>query len=428
MADHSAGTGAPASSEKPTPAPRNGFSPATQMILKRMRGESGGLSSALASATAPGAPRPSFPRPTYESVRERIIASMASGSTIPAPASPSSSSPSTAATLTLPLKPGGGSTTTTGTTPDRRFSTVVSGQKRKRGGGDDDRGNASDDVSSSPAEASDYGEGIRKGTPNRTAAASSRAAPTMTKSGRQILKPDTYDPAAAEREARKSAKLVKRTAEQALCKKCTRMHSPASNQMVFCDGCNDPWHQRCHDPWIGDEIIKDQNVHWYCMVCQAKRERLQPKRKVELPRFGSWAGKPTAQSLFSGASSEGLFSRAEANPTGPLNFIRKIPANAKKSTLAKARSGTGSLQSKAAAQARAAATTASSSSSGNQVYDEDEASFTRLWPRPGKGMYGRLPPEADDDRGLTDGNDYDAFSVIVFNEKGKKIEENGVKV
>lgn len=126
------------------------------------------------------------------------------------------------------------------------------------------------------------------------------------------------------------------------------------------------------------------------------------------------------QSLFSGGSSEGLFSRAEANPTGPLNFIRKIPANAKKSTLAKARSGTGSLQSKAAAQAI--------TSSGNQVYDEDESSFTRLWPRSGKGMYSRLPPEADDDRGLTDEIDYDAFSVIVFNEKGKKIEENGVRV
>lgn len=119
----------------------------------------------------------------------------------------------------------------------------------------------------------------------------------------------------------------------------------------------------------------------------------------------------TPRSLFAGASAGGLFHRAEANPTGPLNFIRKIPANAKKSTLAKARSGTGSLQSKTAAQASALA-------AGNQVYDEEESSFTRLWPRPGKGMYSRLPPEADDDRGLTDDNDHAAFSVIIFNEKG----------
>lgn len=119
----------------------------------------------------------------------------------------------------------------------------------------------------------------------------------------------------------------------------------------------------------------------------------------------------TSRSLFAGASAGGLFHRAEANPTGPMNFIRKIPANAKKSTLAKARSGTGSLQSKTAAQASALA-------AGHQVYDEEESSFTRLWPRPGKGMYSRLPPEADDDRGLTDDNDHAAFSVIVFNEKG----------
>lgn len=43
-------------------------------------------------------------------------------------------------------------------------------------------------------------------------------------------------------------------------------------------------------------------------------------------------------------------------------------------------------------------------------------------------MYSRLPPDMDDDRQLVDNRDYDAFSVIVFNEKGKKIEENGVKV
>ncbi|KAG8167675.1 hypothetical protein KVR01_003364 [Diaporthe batatas] len=398
------------------------FSPATQMILKRMRGEAGGLSSALASATAPGAPRPSFPRPVYESVRERIVAmksALTSGS--------------------------------------NARQTGAVGQKRKRARGDGDISDVS-----SLAEGSDYGEGIKKAKPKQA------TTPQITQSGRRILKPDTYDPA-AEDNAKKNARLGKRTTEQALCKKCTRMHSPATNQMVFCDGCNDPWHQRCHDPWIEDEITKDQNLKWYCVICQAKRERLQPKKKVEQPRFGSWADRPASQkraylsalspedlvniilhatelhpdlpifpieststpkklpagssprSLFAGASAGGLFHRAETNPTAPLNFIRKIPANAKKSTLAKARSGTGSLQSKTAAQASALA-------AGNHVYDEEESSFTKLWPRPGKGMYSRLPPEADDDRGLTDDNDHAAFSVIVFNEKGKKIEENGVKV
>lgn len=154
----------------------------------------------------------------------------------------------------------------------------------------------------------------------------------------------------------------------------------------------------------------------------------------DLPIFPVDASSPSAakksassgvpRSLYAGTSTEGLFSRVEANPDGPVNFIRKIPANAKKSTMAKARSGPGTLQSKAAAQAQAI----KSAPSGHQIYDEDDSSFTKLWPRPGKGMYSRLQPEADDDRQLVDASDYDAFSVIVFNEKGKKIEENGVKV
>lgn len=128
-------------------------------------------------------------------------------------------------------------------------------------------------------------------------------------------------------------------------------------------------------------------------------------------------------SLYATASSSGLFSRAEANPVGPMNFIRKIPANAKKSTMAKARSGPGSLQSKLQTAA------ASQKSTGHQLLPpEEDSSFTKLWPRPGNGLYSRLAPDAEDDTQLVDKSDYDAFSVIVYNEKGKKIEENGVKV
>lgn len=149
----------------------------------------------------------------------------------------------------------------------------------------------------------------------------------------------------------------------------------------------------------------------------------------DLPIFPvqSTPKKATASTMpkgfFAGTSTEGLFSRSEANPTAPMNFVRKIPANAKKSTIAKARSGPGSLQSKAAAQAQ------SSRSSGHQLLPEEEdSSFTKLWPKPGMGMYSRLALDEDDDSQLVDGNDYDAFSVIVFDERGKKIEENGVKV
>lgn len=254
------------------------FSAATQMILKRMRGEkTGGLSSALASVTAPGAPRPFFPQATYESVRQRLAASMSSDKSANVSA-PSPSPTTTSATLPLPIS----------SSPRRSTAATLAltGQKRKRG-----KEGIESDVSS-PAEASDYGEGIKRTTPKPNASST----PTTTKSGRHILKPDTYDPA-AEDNAKKRNRLGTRTTEQALCKKCTRMHSPATNQMVFCDGCNDPWHQRCHEPWIEDEVVRDQNLNWYCLVCAAKRERLQPKKKVvaEQPRWGSWAGKSAGQ-------------------------------------------------------------------------------------------------------------------------------------
>lgn len=245
------------------------------MILKRMRGETGGLASALASVTAPGAPKPNFTPTTYESARKQIVANMHSGKdsvTLPT----SLSSPSTPpATLTLPAS----------STPKTSKDSVriLTSQKRKRGRDDDS------DVSSL-AEASDYGEGIKK----KTFKASASSTPTTTKSGRHILKPDTYDPA-AEDNIKKRNQLGKRTTEQALCKKCTRMHSPASNQMVFCDGCNDPWHQLCHDPWIEDEVVKNPAVSWYCAPCAAKRERLQPKKKTfvqqQKPALGPWPDK-----------------------------------------------------------------------------------------------------------------------------------------
>ncbi|KAL9595063.1 MAG: hypothetical protein Q9179_005137 [Wetmoreana sp. 5 TL-2023] len=60
--------------------------------------------------------------------------------------------------------------------------------------------------------------------------------------------------------------------ESSVCKNCTRGHSPASNMIVFCDGCNAPWHQHCHDPPISPEIIRVESTQWFCADCQVLRE------------------------------------------------------------------------------------------------------------------------------------------------------------
>lgn len=55
-----------------------------------------------------------------------------------------------------------------------------------------------------------------------------------------------------------------------ICRVCQRGHSPDSNLIVFCDGCNDPYHQLCHSPPIGREYIEVAEAQWFCANCQNK--------------------------------------------------------------------------------------------------------------------------------------------------------------
>lgn len=68
-------------------------------------------------------------------------------------------------------------------------------------------------------------------------------------------------------------KKVKRTPGQsAVCKNCSRGPSPASNAIVFCDGCNTPWHQHCHEPPIRQEFLLEVDRDWFCADCVLLRE------------------------------------------------------------------------------------------------------------------------------------------------------------
>ena len=312
---------------------------------------------------------------------------------------------------------------------------------------------------------------------------------TMTKSGRQVQKPTTYNPAAVEAASaagrRQRQHYGKRTAEQALCKRCSRMHSPASNQMVFCDGCNDGWHQMCHEPPIDDATVRDRFKAWFCAPCVAKREQKRQKRagnkgdresgngsdrgqqhvakklKVEhqqppkkeswafktmhqkraylstlsqqdlvgllmtslelhpdLPIFPSSASTPTVgtpKSLFGGSTTEGLFPRVDAQPDGPINYIRKIPTNGGTASPKQSPSIAGGAITKEGEEV--------------DVVEEDDDPLLALWPKMGMGLYHRLlPPDVEDDEHLVDGDDYEAFSVIVYDVRGRKVMENGMKV
>ena len=58
----------------------------------------------------------------------------------------------------------------------------------------------------------------------------------------------------------------------AVCKNCGRLHSPQSNAMVFCDGCNTGWHQHCHDPPISQDIVLIEAKEWFCTDCVVLKE------------------------------------------------------------------------------------------------------------------------------------------------------------
>ena len=362
-----------------------------------------------------------------------------------------------------------------------KMSAIVprgAGSKRKRVKNKDDDDDDDDDDASSVSSFSEqsYSDAPNDGT--------GQSVPlTTTKSGRNVMKPDSYNPAAMEAACKKRANSGKRTVEQALCKKCTRMYSPAGNQMVFCDGCNDGWHQLCHDPWIQDDIVRDQARGWFCSACTTKRyqqqqqqhqqqqqqsqQQPQPKRQKTDPRPAreSWASRPPQQkraylstlsqqelvsllmlalemhpdlpifpaspfgagaasghstagqaprSLFAGTSTGCLFSRAEAHPTGQINYVRKI-SNA---------NGNGN------GKGRGSANGAKKEKEETPRLEEEEGfdPLAAFWPKPGMGLYQQLPPDTEDNDRLVDHGDFEAFSSIIFDDRGRKVEENGMPV
>jgi PHD-finger len=55
--------------------------------------------------------------------------------------------------------------------------------------------------------------------------------------------------------------------ETHFCQICTRSAGPEQNRLVFCDNCDTPYHQMCHDPPILDATV-DSNNQWFCGSCK----------------------------------------------------------------------------------------------------------------------------------------------------------------
>lgn len=114
-------------------------------------------------------------------------------------------------------------------------------------------------------------------------------APTTTKSGRNVQKPTTFvpppQPSPPPVPSYKKKRTYRRNPESAVCKMCLRGVSPATNMIVFCDGCNVPYHRYCHQPPIDQSVIDEVDKEWYCKQCE--RERIQPVPESHVVGFVS---------------------------------------------------------------------------------------------------------------------------------------------
>ncbi|KAF2487561.1 hypothetical protein BDY17DRAFT_289198 [Neohortaea acidophila] len=112
---------------------------------------------------------------------------------------------------------------------------------------------------------------------------------TTTKSGRSVQKPAAFvPPPASPTASNKRKRSYRKNPESAVCKVCLRGTSPITNMIVFCDGCNTPYHQYCHFPPIEQAVVNELDKEWYCKQCE--KERVLPVPESQVANFISGEG------------------------------------------------------------------------------------------------------------------------------------------
>lgn len=259
-----------ASSDGPAAFLSQPFSAATEMILKRLRGEGGLVNHDLTSGLQGSAIGAGIPG--YEDVRRSVMNSMRTSSAFAV--SPPAPSPSVLGKKSRLQSRGniGGSST-------KKTPASNKGKKRKRKVEESDEEEDNDSLSDMGDSDSSISEDEESHTP--------AAFPAVTQSGRKVVRPSQFVPEAPPKSTQKGkgtgkgVKGKKGKAKDEMCMRCGRGHSPKTNMIVFCDGCDRGWHQMCHDPMIRDEVVKEEGTEWFCSGCTEKREKKE-KEKAEV--------------------------------------------------------------------------------------------------------------------------------------------------
>ncbi|KHJ35004.1 putative phd domain containing protein [Erysiphe necator] len=428
------------SSPKYTPQ----FSAATQMILERIHsGNSSTFSSMGISGTI-------APPPGYEDMRRCVLQTMRTSMNMQIPVTPardknikpkytrstSGSGLSITPTSISASNVGKGKTST-------KNSRAKTSGKRKRG---KDKSDESDE---------DLNENMLQLSADSEIDDSDALTklPKITQSGRHIVKPTQFVPATYESYSRRRTP-SRKAQEQALCKRCGRGYSPQNNLIVFCDGCNLPWHQNCHKPMIPDDAVQVESAHWFCAECSRKkgiksgyettpkgvswaRKSIEEKKAYlssqshsqlvalllqatylhpDIPLF-PWPETRKVQSqpqktlLFPPSphsSTVGTLSCFEGNPLSPIKLIRKkqpLPPQPNITFL------------------HASSKSPIAFSQDPQISRESTPA-SPPYPRPGNGLMAKLGPDDEDIDWLVDTDDYNAFSHSVAENVGDHFSKN----
>lgn len=111
-----------------------------------------------------------------------------------------------------------------------------------------------------------------------------------SRTGRVVKPPTSFAPAPTPAAGKRKPGFRKKEAN-ILCVHCGRGSSPNSNQIVFCDGCNATWHQKCSDPPIPDEVIEVRDKEWFCASCKP----VQPPSTKKQPSKAAGKKKTTTE-------------------------------------------------------------------------------------------------------------------------------------
>ncbi|KAF2211052.1 hypothetical protein CERZMDRAFT_85623 [Cercospora zeae-maydis SCOH1-5] len=279
---------------------------------------------------------------------------------------------------------------------------------------------------------------------------------TETRSGRSIQKPTSFVPPPPSPTTNKRKRSYNyRNPQAAVCKVCLRGTSPTSNPVVFCDGCNAPYHRWCHKPPIEQAVIDKEDAEWYCHKCAVAR--VVPVPVAEVASFVSVTGASEDQRRrYFAALPQGLLvtllvKATTFRPDLPVfdpkfkELVASSQSNGRLEAVAASTSLHGQESIRANPQAGAAVPTATASAARDAAATEsrigatrpnsishprktdsngptpDDATYTddihpENYPRPGQGLMSTLPPETEDLEWLVDDDDKNGVFTHLYHE------------